>query len=94
MPTIAATLGEGFDARITYDVDEDGEISDVKVHSALTGQDLTDLLAYTGQLWDQAWDAAERHMLDQPVTRKARRAMAANVASMCHDTPFAFGVAA
>ena len=85
---------EGFAARIEYDVDEDGEVEDVKVFSAETGQDLTDLLAYTGQIWDQAWNAAERHMLDQPVTRKARRAMAANVASMCHDTPFAFGVAA
>ena len=94
MPAIATTLGEGFAARIEYDVDEDGEISDVKVHSALTGQDLTDLLAYTGQLWDQAWNAAARHMLDQPVTRKTRRAMAANVASMCHDTPYACGVAA
>lgn len=94
MPTIATTLGEGFDARITYAVDEDGEISDVKVHSALTGQDLTDLLAYTGQLWDQAWNAAERHMLAQPVTRKARRTIAANTAAMCHDTPFAYGVAA
>ena len=94
MRTIATTLGEGFDARITYDVDEDGEISDVKVHSALTGQDLTDLLAYTGQLWDQAWDAAERHMLAQPVTRKTRRASAANTAAMCHDTPYAYGVAA
>lgn len=94
MPTIAATLGEGFDARITYSVDADGEIEDVKVYSALTGQDLTDLLAYTGQLWDQAWNAAERHMLAQPVTKKARRAMAANVASMCHDTPYAYGVAA
>lgn len=88
MPTIATTLGEGFDARITYDVDADGEISDVKVHSALTGQDLTDLLSYTGQLWDQAWSAAERHMLTQPVTRQARRAIAAYVAAMCHDTPY------
>ena len=94
MPTIATTLGEGFDARITYDVDEDGEVEDVKVFSAETGQDLTDLLAYTGQLWDQAWNAAARHMLDQPVTRKTRRAMAANVASMCHDTPYACGVSA
>lgn len=94
MPTIAATLGEGFDARVTYEVDEDGEISDVKVHSALTGQDLTDLLAYTGQPWDQVWNAAERHMLAQPVTRTARRAIAANTAAMCHDTPYTYGVAA
>lgn len=94
MPTIATTLGEGFDARITYDVDEDGEISDVKVHSALTGQDLTDLLAYTGQLWDQAWNAAERHMLAQPVTKQARRAIAADMAAMCADTPYACGVGA
>lgn len=92
MPTTTATLNEGFDVRIEYDVDVDGDVGDVKVYSALTGQDLTDLLAYTGQLWDQAWHAAERHMLAQPVTRKTRRAMAANVASMCHDTPY--GVAA
>ncbi len=87
MPTIAATLGEGFDARITYSID-DGEIEDVKVYSAATGQDLTDLLAYTGQLWDQAWSAAERHMLAQPITRNARRASAANTAAMCHDTVY------
>lgn len=94
MPSTTATLGEGFAARIEYDVDEDGEVEDVKVFSAETGQDLTDLLAYTGQLWDQAWNAAERHMLAQPVTRTARRAMAANTAAMCYGTPYAYGVAA
>lgn len=87
-----ATLGEGFAARIEYDVDIDGDISDVKIYSAETGQDLTDLLAYTGQLWDQAWNAAERHMLAQPITRSARRVIAASTAAMCHDT--IYGVAA
>ena len=92
MPSTTSTLGEGFAARIEYDVDEDGEVEDVKVFSAETGQDLTDLLAYTGQLWDQAWNAAERHMLAQPITRSARRVIAASTAAMCHDTPY--GVAA
>lgn len=86
-----ATLGEGFATSIEYDVDIDGDISDVKVYSAETGQDLTNLLAYTGQLWDQAWSAAERHMLSQPITRNARRVITASMASMCHDTPFALG---
>ena len=94
MLSTTSTLGEGFSARIEYDVDEDGEVEDVKVFSAETGQDLTDLLAYTGQLWDQAWNAAERQMLAQPITRNARRVIAASMASMCHDTPYAVGVAA
>lgn len=92
MTETTATLGEGFSARVEYSVDIDGDISDVKIYSAETGQDLTDLLAYTGQLWDQAWSAAERHMLAQPITRHARRVIAASMASMCHDTPY--GVAA
>lgn len=84
--TLTAKLNLTFSAIVTAEVDADGEVTDIEVHSASTGENLTTLLEGS-PAWDQAWSAAERHMLAQPVTRKARRAMAANVASMCHDTP-------
>ncbi len=93
MPSTTATLGEGFAARIDYTTD-DQYIEDITIISATTGECLNELLDDNSVAWKQAWSAAERHMLAQPVTKQARRAMAANVASMCHDTPYAYGVAA
>ena len=92
--TLNTTIGAEFKVRIDAELDIDGEVSNVQIFSIATGEDLTNLLDSNSAERNQAWNAAERHMLAQPVTRKARRAMAANVASMCHDTPFAFGVAA
>jgi len=89
MPTTTATLNEGFDVLIEYTSDES-----ITVTSAATGECMNKLIEYSSTAWNQAWNAAERHMLAQPVTRKTRRAMAANVASMCHDTPYAYGAAA
>ena len=93
MPTTTATLNEGFDVLIEYTSDE-SHIESITVTSAATGECMNKLIEYSSTAWNQAWNAAERHMLAQPVTRTARRAMAANVASMCHDTPYAYGVAA
>jgi len=93
MPRITATLNEGFVADIDYEVSCD-EVSDLRIHCPVTGMDLTDLIAYSSTAWDQAWDAAERHMLSTPRTCNARRMAAANTAAMCFDTPFAYGVAA
>jgi hypothetical protein len=55
---------------------------------------LTNLLDSNSAERNQAWNEAERFAASMIPTRKARRAMAANVASMCHDTPYAYGVAA
>lgn len=93
MLSTTATLGEGFSARIEYDVDEDGEVEDVKVFSAETGQDLTDLLCGS-KPYEQAWDAAERFAASMPPTLATRRAAANDMAAMCSGTPFAYGVAA
>lgn len=93
MPTTTASLNDGFDVRIEYTTD-DQYIEDITVFDPDTGKNLNKLIEYSSAAWDQAWNAAERHMLAQPVTHKARRAMAANVASMCHDTPYACGVSA
>jgi len=93
MPSITASLNEGFDVRIEYTSD-DLFVESINVFDPDTGKNLNKLIEYSSTAWNQAWNAAERHMLDQPVTRKTRRAMAANVASMCHDTPYACGVAA
>ena len=93
MPTTTATLNEGFDVLIEYTTDEQ-YIEDITVFDPDSGKNLNKLLDDNSVAWKQAWSAAERHMLAQPVTRTARRAMAANVASMCHDTPYSYGVAA
>lgn len=83
MPRITATLNEGFKADIDYEVSCD-EVSDLRIHCAFTGMDLTDLVAYSSTAWDQAWDAAERHMLSQPMTKETRN----DIRSMTYDTPY------
>jgi hypothetical protein len=93
MPSTTATLNDGFDVLIEYTTDEQ-YIEDITVFDPDSGKNLNKLLDDNSVAWKQAWSAAERHMLDQPVTRKARRASAANTAAMCHDTPYAYGVAA
>lgn len=87
MPRITATLNEGFVADIDYTAFED-VVSDLRVRCPVTGIDLTDLVAYSSTAWDQAWDAAERHLIAQPSTTKAQRAAANDMAAMCHDTPY------
>lgn len=91
--TLTTKLNLTFSAIVISEVDADGEVTDIEVHSASTGENLTTLLEGS-PAWDQAWSAAERHMLAQPVSRTARRSMAANTAAMCFDTPYAHGVAA
>lgn len=81
MPRITATLNEGFVAEINYTAFED-EVSDLRIHCPVTGMDLTDLVAYSSTAWDQAWSAAERHLLSTPVNR-------ADIRSMTYDTPYA-----
>ena len=93
MPTTTATLCDGFDVRIEYASTFDGYIEDITITSATTGECVNDLLDDNSVAWKQAWSAAERHMLAQPITRNARRVIAASMASMCHDTPFAVGAA-
>lgn len=94
MGQVAAKLNEGFDVLIEYTPTEDGHIDEITVTSAATGENVNALIEFSSTAWDQAWTAAERHLLAQPVTRKARRQMAADVASMCYGTPYAYGVAA
>ena len=93
MPTTTATLNEGFDVLIEYTSDE-SYIESITVTSAATGECMNKLIEYSSTAWNQAWSAAERHMLAQPVTKQARRAIAADMAAMCADTPYACGVVA
>lgn len=93
MPSTTATLNEGFDVRIEYTTDE-AYIEDITVLDPDTGKNLNKLLDDNSVAWKQAWSAAERHMLAQPITRHARRVIAASMASMCADTPYAYGAAA
>ena len=93
MPTTTATLNDGFDVRIEYTTDEQ-YIEDITVFDSDTGKNLNKLLDDNSVAWKQAWSAAERHMLAQPVTKQARRAIAADMAAMCADTPYACGVGA
>jgi len=93
MPTTTATLNEGFDVLIEYTSDE-SYIESITVTSAATGECMNKLIEYSSTAWNQAWNAAERHMLAQPVTKQARRAIAADMAAMCADTPYACGVGA
>ena len=92
MPTITTSLNDGFDVRIEYTPTFDGYIEDITIISATTGECVNELLDDNSVAWKQAWSAAERHMLSLPVTPKVRRAIAADVAAMCADTPY--GVAA
>ena len=94
MAQVAATLNEGFAVLIDYTPTDDGHIEDITVLDPDTGKDLTPLVAYSSTAWNQAWTAAERHLLATPASRKTRSMLAANMAAMCHDTPFAYGVAA
>ena len=93
MPSTTATLNDGFDVLIEYTTDEQ-YIEDITVFDPDSGKNLNKLLDDNSVAWKQAWSAAERHMLAQPITRNARRVIAASMASMCHDTPYAVGVAA
>lgn len=92
--TLNTTIGAGFKARIDAELDIDGEVSDVQIFSIATGEDLTSAFDSDSAERNQAWNAAERFAASMIPTRKVRRAIAANTAAMCHDTPFAFGVAA
>ena len=92
--TLNTTIGAEFKVRIDAELDIDGEVSNVQIFSLATGEDLTSAFDSNSAERNQAWDAAERCAASMIPTRKARRAMAANVASMCHDTPYAYGVAA
>lgn len=87
MPSITASLNEGFDVRIEYTSD-DLFVESINVFDPDTGKNLNKLIEYSSTAWNQAWSAAERHMLAQPITRSARRASAANTAAMCHDTVY------
>lgn len=93
MPSTTATLNDGFDVLIEYTTDEEQYIEDITVFDPDSGKNLNKLLDDNSVAWKQAWSAAERHMLAQPITRSARRVIAASMASMCHDTPFAVGAA-
>lgn len=92
MPSTTATLNDGFDVLIEYTTDEQ-YIEDITVFDPDSGKNLNKLLDDNSVAWKQAWSAAERHMLAQPITRNARRVIAASMASMCHDTPYAVGAA-
>ena len=92
--TLSTTIGAGFKARIDAELDIDGEVSDVQIFSIATGEDLTSAFDSNSAERNQAWDAAERFAASMIPTRKVRRAIAADVASMCYDTPYAYGVAA
>jgi hypothetical protein len=52
------TLGDGFQALIEADLDIDGDIADLKVFSAETGQDISALI-YGSCVWDEAWCKAQ-----------------------------------
>ena len=80
---IKVTLNEGFIADVEYEVSCD-EVCDLRIKCPVTGMDLTDLIAYSSAAWDQAWNAAERHMLSMPNPQVMR-----DMRSMTYDTPFA-----
>lgn len=84
---ITATLGEGFNVFIEIE-ENDGDVSDIKVFSANTGEDVTDLISYSSTAWEHAWDMAERHMSLQTPTPRAARQARADLRSLTHDTPF------
>ena len=92
--TLNTTIGAGFKARIDAELDIDGEVSDVQIFSLTTGEDLTTAFDSNSSERNQAWNEAERFAASMIPTRKVRRAIAANTAAMCHDTPYACGVGA
>jgi hypothetical protein len=88
MPRIKTTLNEGFEANIDYEVSCD-DVSEVRIYCPVSGIELTNLISYSSTAWDQAWNAAERHLLSQPKTKEARN----DIRSMTYDTPYAVVVA-
>ena len=90
MPTthaIDATLGEGFKVRLKFVANELDEPDKLDVLSLSTGESLEPLIFGT-RLWDEAWNAADRHLASLPLSPIAHRARALQVAEACHDTPY------
>lgn len=80
-----ASIGDGFNVRITADLDSDGDIDSLDVFSAKTGESLEPLI-YGTRLWDECWDKAltQTASSNRPNASRMRDMRAA-----CHDTPFA-----
>jgi len=83
---ITRTLNEGFVAHIDVELN-DGDVSDIRILSAATLEDLTSLVQFS-HVWDQAWSEAERHMSLQPPTPRAARQALRDLRSLTYDTPY------
>lgn len=87
MTRFQTTLNENFPVLIEYELDSTGDISEVEVTSLATGQNVNDLILGTF-VWDEAWSAAERHLLSQPITKQQLRSRRLNRIAQTFDTPF------
>ena len=83
---ITRTLNEGFVAHIDIETCE-GDVSDIRILSASTLEDLTDLVQF-GPAWDQAWAQAERYLSEQAPTPRVARQALSDLRSLTHGTPF------
>lgn len=58
---LEAKLGEYFPVYLEYEADAE-EVTSLKVFSKKTGEEVTDLIFGTS-VWDEAWSAADRHLI-------------------------------
>ncbi len=84
MQIIKASIGEGFEVFIHF-ADDGEDVTDVKVFSAKTGEEVTDLI-YGTTVWNEAWGYAERRVIYG--TSSQAEAMR-QVRETCYDTPYA-----
>ena len=83
---ITRALNEGFIAHIDIEA-FNGVVSDIRILSATTLEDLTELVQFS-PAWDQAWSYAERELSMQPLTPRAARQARADLSSLTNDTPY------
>ena len=87
MNKFQAIINDGFPVLIEYEIDSTGDISEITVTSHATGQELNDLI-YGTFVWDEAWNAAERHWLYQPITKQQMRSRRLDRIAQTFGTPF------
>lgn len=85
-----AKLGDGFRVVIAYSLSSDGDLDQIEVTSAATGQVLDDLI-YGSSLLTEAEKKAEEHMARQLLPTQTLRHRRLDVAAQCYDTPYAMG---
>lgn len=88
MPRFRASINENYNVIIEYEMDSAGEdVSEINVFCYETGKNVNDLIIGTF-VWDEAWNAAERHWLYQPITKQQLRSKRLSRLAQTFDTPF------